>query len=81
MKRGLQVLLVILSLIPVYFAGIGLLHGAGLHSPDGVPAALDNQYRYNSGTYILVSLLLWYCIPQIEKHFKLLAMINKLGLS
>ena len=75
MKLGLQIMLGILSLIPVYFAGLGLLNGAEQHMPDGVMAALDNQYRYNSGTYVLVSLLLWYCIPSIEKHFKLLAMV------
>ena len=76
MKLGLQIMLGVLSLIPVLFAGIGLAQGAGYHMPEGgFVAALDNQYRYNSGTYILVSLILWYCIPSIEKHFKLLAMV------
>lgn len=75
MKLGLQIALGLFSLIPIYFAGIGLVHGGALLMPDGVTAALDNQYRYNSGTYVAVSLLLWYIIPQIEKHFKLLAIV------
>ncbi|MDJ0920585.1 MAG: DUF4345 domain-containing protein [Henriciella sp.] len=76
MKLGLQIMLGVLSLIPVLFAALGVLQGAGYHMPDGgYVAALDNQYRYTSGTYILVSLMLWYCIPSIEKHFKLLAMV------
>ncbi|MEM9939238.1 MAG: DUF4345 domain-containing protein [Pseudomonadota bacterium] len=76
MKLGLQIMLGILSLIPVFFAILGLVQGAGYHMPEGgFVAALDNQYRYNSGTYILVSLILWYCIPSVEKHFKLLAMV------
>ena len=28
-----------------------------------------------SGVYILVTFLLWYAIPRIEKHFALMAMI------
>ncbi|MEQ3747370.1 MAG: DUF4345 domain-containing protein [Henriciella sp.] len=75
MKLGLQIVLGVFSLIPIYFAGIGLIHGGGLLMPEGVNAALDNQFRYNSGTYVAVSLLIWYCIPSIEKHFKLLAIV------
>lgn len=75
MKLGLQIVIGVFSLIPIYFAGIGLVHGAGALAPDGVAAAVDNQFRYNSGTYVAISLVIWYCIPQVEKHFKLLAIV------
>ena len=76
MKLGLQIVLGVLSLIPLLFAVLGLMSGAEYFlSADAVPAALDNQYRYLSGVYILVSLLLWWAIPEVEKHGKLLAFI------
>lgn len=60
MKRALQVVLGVLSLIPLAFAVMGLISGAGYFMPDGgYPAGLDNQLRYLSGVYLLVSLLLW----------------------
>ncbi len=77
MKLGLQIVLGILSLVPVAFALLGLAQGAGRYLDDtAMVAALDNQYRYNSGTYILVSFLLWYAIPKVEQHFKLLAFVS-----
>jgi len=75
MKLGLQIALGVFSLIPLYFAGLGILNGAAELMPEGTSAALDNQYRYNSGTYVAISLVIWYCIPQVERHFKLLAIV------
>jgi len=75
-KRGLQIVLGVLSLIPLTFAILGLWLGAGYFLPAGeVPAALDNQLRYLSGVYVLVSLLLWWAIPNVERHGRLLAFI------
>lgn len=77
MKLGLQIVLALFSLVPVAFALLGLVQGAGRYLDEAVMvAALDNQYRYNSGTYILVSFLLWYAIPKVEQHFKLLAAVS-----
>ena len=76
MKIGLQVVLGLFSLIPLAFAALGLISGmAGADPAATLSAAVDNQYRYMSGVYILVTFLLWYAIPQIEKHFALMAMI------
>ncbi|MGA1344188.1 MAG: DUF4345 domain-containing protein [Hyphomonas sp.] len=76
MKLGLQIVLGLFSLIPLAFAVMGLHSGmAGADPAATVSAAVDNQYRYMSGVYILVTFLLWYAIPGIEKHFALMAMI------
>jgi hypothetical protein len=76
MKIGLQVVLGLFSVIPLAFAALGLISGmAGADPAATLSAAVDNQYRYMSGVYILVTFLLWYAIPQIEKHFALMAMI------
>ena len=76
MKIGLQIALGIFSIIPLYFAVIGVMHGIGDLSGAAEPvAAIDNQYRYLSGTYVLVTLLLWYVIPSVERHAGLLRLI------
>ena len=76
MRRGLQIVLAILSLIPLTFAVLGLANGASYHMPDGgYPASLDNQLRYLSGVYLLVAFLIWYAIPKIERHGRLLTFI------
>lgn len=76
MKIGLQVVLGLFSVIPLAFAALGLVSGmAGADPATPVSAAIDNQYRYMSGVYVLVSFLLWYAIPKIETHFRLISFI------
>lgn len=76
MKRGLQVVLGILSLIPLYFAVTGILLGAGPFGGEGVPGPLDNQLRYVSGVYVLVTLLIWRIVPRIEEEGAILALVT-----
>ena len=76
MKRGLQIVLALFSLIPVAFAILGFLSGAGRLSPEGVAIDLDNQYRYFSGMYLVVSFLLWSIIPSIERQGRTLGLIS-----
>ncbi|MEQ9506258.1 MAG: DUF4345 domain-containing protein [Hyphomonas sp.] len=76
MKLGLQIVLGLFSLIPVAFAAMGLLSGmAGADPAATLSAAVDNQYRYMSGVYVLVSFLIWYALPKIEQHFTLMALV------
>ena len=76
MKIGLQIALGVFSIIPFYFAAIGVVDGTVNLSGSSEPVpAIDNQYRYVSGTYVLVTLLLWYVIPSIERHAGLLRLI------
>ena len=76
MKRGLQIVLGLFSLIPVAFAIMGFVSGAGRLSPDGVAVDLDNQYRYFSGMYLVVAFLLWSITPAIERHGRTLLLIS-----
>jgi len=76
MKLGLQIALGIFSLIPLLFAVLGVVQGAAFFMPEGgYPAALDNQLRYLSAIYLLVTLLLWWTIPKIETHGVVLALL------
>ncbi len=76
MRKGLQIALGILSLIPISFAILGVVTGTGFFVEANVNVArLDNMFRYLSGTYILVTLLLWWAIPQIERVGTLLSLI------
>ena len=76
MKLGLQIALGIFSLIPLFFAVMGIATGASFFMPDGgYPAAIDNQLRYLSAIYLIVTLLLWWTIPKVEKHGVILAFV------
>ena len=76
MKLGLQIVLGLFSLVPLAFAAMGLLTGmSGADPAATVSAAVDNQYRYMSGVYVLVSFLIWYALPKIETHFRLMAFV------
>jgi len=69
MKRSLQIILIILSLIPLFFGIVGIALGAGRWLPaEAVTPAIDNQYRYLSGFYLSLAFLIWWMIPNIEKH-------------
>jgi len=67
MKRGLQIVLAILSLIPLYFACLGVWGGAGFANEGGaVTNGLDNQYRYLSAYYLSLFFLIWYVLRDLE---------------
>lgn len=69
MKRGLQIALFVLSLIPLTFGVLGLVLGVLRFMPlDAAPAPLDSQYRFLSAVYVGIGLLIWRIIPSIEKH-------------
>lgn len=69
MKRGLQIVLLILSLIPLYFAVTGVMGGAAaLNAETSVLNGLDNQFRYLSAFYLILTFLIWYIVPNIENH-------------
>lgn len=69
MKRGLQVVLAVLSLIPLLFGAVGVVYGAQRFVPlDAAVAPLDSQFRFLSALYIGVGFLIWRIIPKVEKH-------------
>jgi Domain of unknown function (DUF4345) len=68
-KRTLQVVLAILSLLPLTFGALGVVLGAGRFLPSGmVNANLDSQFRFLSAWYLGLAVLAWWMLPQIEKH-------------
>ncbi len=69
MKRALQGVLAVLSLIPLNFGLRGLIIGPKDIMPaEHVNAAIDNVMRYQSGYYLSLFMILWWIIPNIEKH-------------
>lgn len=68
MKLGLQIVLGVFSLIPLFFAITGIAFGAEQLAGEAVAPALDNQYRYVSAIYLMMTFLIWYIIPGIERH-------------
>ena len=76
MKLGLQITLGVLSLIPLFFGVTGLLWGTSQFMPaEQVIPALDNQFRYWAGFYLVLAFLLWWAIPNIEQHTTLLRIV------
>lgn len=76
MKIGLQIILGILSLIPLSFGSINLYLGAARFIPiDQVTAALDSQFRFQSAYYLGLAVIIWWIIPTIERHTTLFRII------
>ncbi len=69
MKKTLQIIIAALSLIPLYFGVTGIVFGASQWLAAGtVTAEIDSQYRYLSAFYLSLTFLIWWMIPNIEKH-------------
>jgi len=67
MKRGLQIIMAILSVLPLAVGALGLIFGAGLLLPDGAATPkLDSQFRFLSAWDIGLALIVWWLIPRIE---------------
>ena len=77
MKRGLQIILGLLSLIPLLVAVQGITVGLGRWLPaEAITPNFDSHYRYITGYYWSLSLLAWWIIPNIEKHTTLFRIIG-----
>lgn len=67
-----RILSFLIGFIPLWFGVNGLLFGAAEHmGGDTFSAAMDNQYRYLSGVYIGVALMIFYSAGDIRKRAKL----------
>ncbi len=64
-----RILSFLIGFIPLWFGVNGLLFGAAEHmGGDPFTAAMDNQYRYLSGVYIGVALMIFYSAGEIRKR-------------
>ena len=69
MRTSFKIILMILSLIPLFFAVTGLIGGAaGNNGGVAVSAGLDNQYRYLSGYYLSLFFGIWYVLADIDNR-------------
>ncbi len=69
MRRGLQVLVSVLALLPLTFGVLGLLFGVGFYVPvDATAASLDSQFRFASGWDVGLALVIWWIAPRVERH-------------
>lgn len=76
MKRGLQIVLAILSLIPLFFAVMGLIGGAEANNAgEAVTAGLDNQFRYLSAYYLSLFFLIWWVLQDLENRGAVLRLL------
>ena len=76
MKLGLQIILGTLSLIPMIVSILGITQGTARFIPESLIAAtFDSHYRYITGYYFSLSFIVWWIIPNIEKHTILLKII------
>lgn len=67
MRNLFKIVLIVLSLIPFYFAVTGVIGGADvLNGSDTVTASLDNQFRYLSAYYLSLFFLIWYVLGDID---------------
>ena len=67
MRIAFKIVLMILSLIPLYFGVIGVTGGAAAFTGgEPVSAALDNQFRYFSAYYLSLFFLIWYVLGDID---------------
>ncbi len=83
MKLGLQIVVGILSLIPAWYGISNVIMGAAALMPAAdVTTAIDSQFRYLSGIYIGLAIIIWCVIPRIEEHtfiFRLVVLALFLG--
>jgi len=76
MKRGLQIVLAVLSLIPLAFAVMGIYGGAEMANEGGaVTAGLDNQFRYLSAYYLSLFFLIWWILRDLENRGAVLRLL------
>ncbi len=77
-RNALQLILGVLSLIPLAGLVIGFTDGSDFFMPEGshAPANLDNQFRYLSGVYVAVTIGIWYALPEIERRLAIMRIIG-----
>lgn len=83
LKFGLQFVVAVLSLIPAYYGLINAWIGAARFLPsEAINPLMDSQFRFQSAIYLGLALVIWWILPNIEKHtaiFRILILTIFLG--
>lgn len=75
MRRALQIITGLLSLLPLSFGLVGIIFGVGRLQPD-FNVNLDSQFRFLSAWYFGLGLISLWIIPRIESHTTLFRIIT-----
>ena len=77
MKRSLQLVLGVLSLLPLVVGTLGFVHGASLlAATETVAPRLDSQYRFMSAWDIGLAVIVWWIIPRVEHETHLFRIVS-----
>ncbi|WP_213956592.1 MULTISPECIES: DUF4345 domain-containing protein [unclassified Variovorax] len=83
MKRALQSIVLLLSLLPLAVGTLGLLFGVEFYIPAAAASPnLDSQFRFMSGWDVGLAIIIWWIVPQIERQtalFRIVSMAVFLG--
>ena len=77
MKRSLQCIVLVLSLLPFSVGMLGLLRGVEFYIP--LAAAnpnLDSQFRFMSAWDIGLAAIIWWIVPQIGRQTALFRIVS-----
>jgi hypothetical protein len=76
MKRALQIVVAILSLLPLGVGTVGFIWGAGFYLPEGTATPkLDSQFRFLSAWDVGLACIVWWIIPRIELQTSLFRIV------
>lgn len=76
MKRSLQAVLGVLTIIPLVFGVLNFWLGAAMHMPaEHVTPNIDSHVRFQFTWFFGLAVLFWYMIPRIEDHTTLFRII------
>jgi hypothetical protein len=76
MRRTLQIIVALLSLLPLTVGTLGFVMGASLFLPTGVATPkLDSQFRFLSAWDVGLACIVWWIIPRIERETPLFRLV------
>ncbi|MDM0117329.1 DUF4345 domain-containing protein [Variovorax sp. J22R133] len=76
MKRALQLIVIVLSLLPLTVGMLGLVRGVEFYIPLEVANPnLDSQFRFMSGWDVGLAMIVWWIVPQIGRQTALFRIV------
>ena len=76
MRRALQLVVLVLSLLPLAVGSLGLLLGVEFYIPvEAANPNLDSQFRFMSGWDVGLAIIVWWIVPRIESQTTLFRIV------